>query len=106
MSGVEHMVVLINSGCAALAFFVNAATSRAAPPPWKLIRALVSCLALIYSIAYLWLFLHPDRLLAWSSTMRGVSLLSWPIVWVRPAVVTLRVIRLTRRVAELERSAE
>lgn len=101
MSTLEHTVVLINSLCALVAFVANTITSKSAPPPWKVIRALVAVLALIYSGAYMWLYLNPDKLASWSSTMRGVSILSWPIVWIWPAIVTYRVIRLSRRVAVL-----
>lgn len=53
-------------------------------------------------LGYSYLAIFPDSILTWSQTMRGVSLLAWPIVWIIPAVVQRRSLRRTRDIIEKE----
>lgn len=101
MSDLERWVVLANSAMAAVAMVANLRTAVRSPEPWRHVRIPIGVLAGIYCVAYLWLFITED-VGPWSSVMRGVSILSWPIVWIRPAVVNLRLVRAMRTVVEQE----
>jgi hypothetical protein len=91
VNDLERWVVLINSLMAFVAMLVNAGTAHATPEPWRSVRIPIAVLAAIYCVAYLWLFFAED-VGPWSSIMRGVSILSWPIVWIRPAIVNRRIV--------------
>ncbi len=96
MSTLERYVVLANAVMALFAMGVNAGTAHATPEPWRSVRIPIAALAGIYSAAYLWLFFTQD-VGPWSSIMRGVSVLAWPVVWIRPAIVNRRVVAAMRK---------
>lgn len=50
----------------------------------------ISAFAILYSIAYLILLLFDVNFLSWSAVMRGVSIGVWGIVWIAPAVVSVK----------------
>lgn len=102
MSTAERAIILINSLLAAVAFVVNVYASRGAGPPWKAIRAAIATLAAVHSLGYLWLFFNPGGILGWSATFRGISPLSWPIVWIYPALVMLRTQKRVQKVIRAE----
>ena len=91
MNDLERWVILANAVMAFIAMFVNAGTAHATPEPWRSVRIPIAVLAAIYCAAYLWLFIT-ENVGPWSSIMRGVSILSWPIVWIRPAIVNRRIV--------------
>ncbi len=96
MNQLERWVVLVNGLLAASAATANAYAGVRSPEPWRSVRMPIAALASIYSLAYLWLFITQD-IGPWSSVMRGFSLLAWPIVWVRPAIVNLRIVDAMRK---------
>lgn len=102
MSVVERSVVLLNSALAAVAFFVNVYAARDAGHPWKVIRASIATLAAIYALGYLWLFFNPGGILGWSATFRGISPLSWPVVWIIPALVMRRTQKRVQQIVRTE----
>lgn len=91
MNDLERWVIVANAVMAFIAMFVNAGTAHATPEPWRSVRIPIAVLAAIYCVAYLWLFIT-ENVGPWSSIMRGVSILSWPIVWIRPPIVNRRVV--------------
>lgn len=59
-------------------------------------------LAACYVAGYVWLLGHPGSVGPWSSTMRSVSVVAWPIVW---TAVPLLLARLCREVIALNARA-
>lgn len=102
MPTAERLIVLLNSALAAVAFAVNAYAAKDAGPPWKAIRAAIATLAAVYSLGYLWLFFNPKSILDWSATFRGISPLSWPVVWIIPALVMRRTQKRVQRAIRSE----
>lgn len=50
-------------------------------------------LAACYVVGYVWFLGHPGRVVAWSSTMRSVSVVAWPVVWVAVPLLLARICR-------------
>lgn len=59
-------------------------------------------LAALYVAGYVWFLGHPGSVAPWSSTMRSVSVVAWPIVW---TAVPLLLARLCREVIALNAHA-
>lgn len=59
-------------------------------------------LAAAYVAGYVWFLTDPDNVVTWSSTMRSVSVVAWPVVW---TAVPLLLARLCRQVIALNASA-
>ncbi len=59
-------------------------------------------LAACYVAGYVWFLGHPGSVASWSSTMRSVSVVAWPVVWV---AVPLLLARLCREVIALNARA-
>ena len=59
-------------------------------------------LAACYVAGYVWFLGHPGSVGRWSSTMRSVSMVAWPVVW---TAVPLLLARLCREVIALNASA-
>jgi hypothetical protein len=90
MTTLEHWVVLLNIFLSLSAGLVNAYVASKVGMWWRKSLVPVALLALIYSASYVYLFVTDD-VVQWSSTMRGVSLLAWPVVWAGPAIAVFRV---------------
>lgn len=93
MNQLDRWVILANSLLAAGASAINLRVGLTLTEPWRSVRVIIGALAAIYAVAYVWLFVTQD-VGPWSSLMRGVSLIAWPVVWIRPAVVNAKVSRL------------
>lgn len=59
-------------------------------------------LAACYVAGYVWFLGHPGSVVPWSSTMRSVSMVAWPVVW---TAVPLLLARLCREVIALNARA-
>jgi hypothetical protein len=59
-------------------------------------------LAACYVAGYVWFLGHPGSVGPWSSTMRSVSMVAWPVVW---TAVPLLLARLCREVIALNARA-
>lgn len=59
-------------------------------------------LAACYAAGYVWFLGHPGSVGPWSSTMRSVSMVAWPVVW---TAVPLLLARLCREVIALNARA-
>jgi hypothetical protein len=90
MTALEHWVVLLNIFLSLSAGLVNAYVASKVGVWWRKSLVPVALLALIYSVSYVYLFVTDD-VTQWSSTMRGVSLLAWPVAWTGPAIAVFRV---------------
>lgn len=102
MTLLERIIVGSNVVMAAGAAFANLWAAQMSDHAWRAVRVAIGTLAIIYALAYAWLFTHPNSALIWSSTLRGLSILTWPIVWTAPALMHLsRARRARRRIAEV-----
>lgn len=96
------IVVIINAlgALAALGSFVHLA--RTPLHDARRLGVAGAILAACYVAGYVWFLGHPGSVASWSSTMRSVSVVAWPVVWV---AVPLRLARLCREVIALNARA-
>lgn len=90
MDTFANLIVWLNIVGAGLSAFFNFKAARTNPAPWQRVRLLIGVYSIIYVIGYLWLLGIGEDILSWSQTMRGVSVLAWPLVWIAPAYVSTR----------------
>lgn len=55
-------------------------------------------LAACYVAGYVWFLGHPGSVASWSSTMRSVSVVAWPVVWVATPLLLARVCKRVLRI--------
>jgi hypothetical protein len=79
-----------------VAVVVNIWSAYEGAPEAFVTRWCIAALAFVTSVAYLVLLLSEVDPQGWSTVMRGVALVTWPVVWMLPAFASVR----TRRNAE------
>jgi hypothetical protein len=84
------------SACAAVALLLAA---RHSLPELRPTFAAGGVLAAIYCGSYIWLAFNYERAQEWSQLMRPVGMVSWLVVWVMPATISMRVWAKLRRAA-------
>lgn len=90
MTLVEELIIAVNALLALGSMVVNGWAARDGLLRFRVIHASVASLAFLYALLYGWLLIFDPPLRLWSSIGRGLSLTAWPIVWVLPAVVSIR----------------
>lgn len=101
MSGYEQLVTFLNMLGATCAVAANAWAARRGLVRLRPLRWAIVAYSCVYVVAYAWLVVHDD-VLAWSKVMRGVSIVSWPLVWCAPAIIGVREVRaIARRIEEV-----
>lgn len=87
------IVVVINviGALAALGSFVHLA--RTPLHDARRLGVAGAILAACYVAGYVWFLGHPGSVASWSSTMRSVSVVAWPVVWVATPLLLARVCR-------------
>jgi len=90
MTLVEELIIAVNALLALGASALNWWAARDGLLRFRVVHAAVASLALCYVALYGWLLLFDPPLQTWSSVGRGLSVTAWPIVWILPAVVSIR----------------
>ena len=94
-------VILLNAIGAGCACWYNVFAARRVLVPFLArIHAAVASLAAVFAAAYMFLLWSDVTVPAFSSFVRGVGLLSWPLVWVGPAYLHARPQRLVQVIAD------
>lgn len=90
MTPIEEVIVAVNAVMAFGSMVVNAWAARDGLLRFRAVHASVASLAFLYALLYGWLLIFDPPLRLWSSIGRGLPLTAWSIVWVLPAVVSIR----------------
>ena len=90
LTGFPLGVTVVSAVLAAAPAAVHAVAARRTAGPVRAMFAVVSVLAAVYVVAYAVLVFAPVDGGDWSETMRGVSLVAWPLVWMPHAWVVAR----------------
>lgn len=103
MTFFEHNVILLNALFAFISFLINARAVRVLPAGrLRMVFTSIAFWSLFYVGGYTWLWLYRD-VLGWSTILRGISLLVWPLVWMAPAwVITQEYLALRMKYEELK----
>lgn len=92
------VVVWVNVAMSFTACGTMIAASRHSFPELRPAFAAGGVLAAIYCGAYLWLGFNLERSAEWSTYVRPVSLIAWPVAWIVPASVSMRLWRKLHRI--------
>ncbi len=93
LSMFDNFIIWMNLIGAGVSFYWQREASRIGIPALRRTHLAVATLAVLYVLAYLFLLVGDLLFLNWSSYMRGVSLVVWPVVWTWNAVVSIKVWR-------------
>ena len=100
--GPPDIVVIVNTLGAGAGLFYMVRLARVPLRDARRLGVAGAVLAAAYVAGYVWFLTDPGNVLTWSSTMRSVGVLAWPVVWV--AMVRL-LARLCREVIALNARA-
>ena len=102
MAPPDIVVVIINALGALLGLSAFIRLARVPLSDARRLGVAGAILAACYVAGYVWFLGHPGSVGRWSSTMRSVSVVAWPIVW---TAVPLLLARLCREVIALNARA-
>ncbi len=91
----DQWVAILNLAGAVVSVAVNWRASRSGLFRFRTLHAAITAVAVMYVAGYLWLLgvFGEVQVARWSSVMRGFSLVAWLVVWILPAVVSIRATR-------------
>lgn len=104
----SQAISAINAVLAWIAFVTHVYAASRTSGHLRRMFMTIAGLALFYSFAYWWLFIHPDRVVEWSNFLRPIGVFSWIAAWAIEPVVFIRYLdRSGRRITrEAETKAE
>lgn len=95
LPALDEAVVVLNLVCVVVAVVVNWWAARSGLFRLRTIHAAIATVAGLYVAGYLWLLgllplIDAPDPARWSSVLRGLSLVAWVVVWIMPAVLSIR----------------
>jgi hypothetical protein len=90
---VDEWVALMSLAGATASVIVNWHAARVGLFRLRTIHAAIATISVLYVAGYLWLLFGNVDPARWSSTLRGLSLVAWVVVWIMPAVLSIRTTR-------------
>ena len=84
------VIVIISAALATTAAVVNAVAARYVSGPLRGVTLATSVLAGFYATAYVWLSAHLANQGEWSQVVVWVGVLTWPVVWIIPPLLTIK----------------
>lgn len=94
----DEWVAILNLCCVAVAVVANWWSARSGLLKFRTVHAAIATVSMIYVVLYAWLlgwvpWLEAPEIPTWSSVGRGISLVAWTVVWISPAVISIRMNR-------------
>lgn len=86
MSSYDTLILAINGCMASVSVGVNMWAMRADDPRRRPLRAMVAALSAVFALGYIWV-LTTDNFVTYTRVFRGISVLTWPVVWCGPAIL-------------------
>lgn len=96
LSLTDTVVAWISVVLATVSVLVNCSAFHHGVPGLRIVHLAIGLLSMFYVIGYVWLLTFVHDVETWSSAMRGLSLIAWLIVWVFPALTSVRLWRSMR----------
>lgn len=60
---------------------------------FRTVHAAIATISVLYVAGYVWLLFGNVDPARWSSTLRGLSLVAWVVVWICPACMSIKATR-------------
>ena len=89
MSTFDLLIIWFNVALAAASTVTCGWAATRDDPRHRVLWGAMAAMALFYTIGYIWLAVLQD-VVPWSRFFRGVSLMTWPLVWTVPPIVLTR----------------
>lgn len=90
---IDEWITLMSLAGAAASVAVNWQAARVGLFRLRTIHAAIGTISVLYVAGYLWLLFGNVDPARWSSTLRGLSLVAWLVVWILPAAISIRATR-------------
>ena len=90
LNGIENFIVWASFFGSGLSWAVNIWAGYHGIPRFRKSHFLICGIAGLYALFYLYLIVFEPPYLEWSFPLRGVSLLAWVIVWIAPAIISVK----------------
>lgn len=87
---IDQWVTGLNLVFVAVSVVANWWAARSGLFRFRTIHAAIAAVSGLYFAGYTWLLFGDVEVTRWSSVMRGFSLLAWTVVWITPAVMSVR----------------
>ena len=84
---------------------VNCRAARRGLQDFTAMMWAATLLSLLYLVAYLILLFTDTSAGKWSNTIKPLSDMAWPLVWIWPAVVVLRISKQMGKMSDLSKDA-
>jgi hypothetical protein len=89
----EEWVALLSLAGAVASVALNWQAARVGLTRFRTVHAGIATISVLYVAGYLWLLFGNVDPARWSSTLRGLSLVAWVVVWALPAALSVRMNR-------------
>ena len=106
MELIERVVVILNLVCVLVSVAVNWWAARSGLFRFRTVHAAIATVSLMYVAGYSWLLFGDVEVARWSSVFRGLSLVAWAVVWILPAVLSVRATRELHAAIERRQKAD
>lgn len=83
----ELIVAGVSLALALAAWTLNTFAAYRSGIMWRPWHAAVAILAAVYSAGYAWLLFSDVDPAIWSGILRNAGLITWPVVWITPAIL-------------------
>lgn len=90
---IDEWVAVLSLIGAAASVALNWQAARVGLLRFRTVHAAIATIALLYVAGYLWLLFGNVDPARWSSTLRGLSMVAWVVVWLLPAAMSVRMNR-------------
>ena len=97
---VDQWVAVVNVICVSLSVIVNWWAARSGLLRFRTVHAAIAAVSGLYVVGYLWLLgalnvigVAAPSVPQWSSVLRGFAIIAWLVVWITPAVMSVRMNR-------------
>lgn len=93
LSLTDTVVAWLNVTMVTASIIVNWYAFYKGIPGLRMVHAAIAMLSTFYVLGYIWLLSFVHDVSTWSSAMRGLSVLAWLIVWIAPALQSIKIWR-------------
>lgn len=93
LSLTDTVVAWLNVTMVTASIIVNWYAFYKGIPGLRMVHAATAVLSTFYVLGYIWLLSFVHDVSTWSSAMRGLSVLAWLIVWIAPALQSIKIWR-------------
>lgn len=89
----DEWVAAVSMLGAVVSVVVNWWAARSGLLRFRTVHAAIATISVLYVAGYVWLLFGNVDPARWSSTLRGLSIVAWVVVWICPACMSIKATR-------------